>query len=405
MTRRNVAVAAVVAALSLALAACGKDKSGATTATTTAAGTAATPTSAEPVPTKTQTTTVEVTKGDASHAGFDPGAIYRREAPGVVTVISLFGRGASLLGGGGQGTGFVLNANGEIATNAHVVTDGTGQSLRRARQVYVAFSDGNQVPAKIVGVDPNSDVALIRVSPAGLKLRPLPLGQSTGVIVGDPVAAIGSPFGEPQSLSVGVISAVDRSIQSLTGFSISGAIQTDAAINHGNSGGPLVDRTGRVLGINSQIQSTGGGGEGVGFAVPIDTVRRSIGQLRTKGTAAYAYLGISTTQVYPQLAEHFQLAVNHGAWVQSVRADGPAKKAGLRAGGATVVFQTGSYHPAGDVIVEVAGHPITREADVATAIADRSPGDVVTIKYWRGNTERTVRATLGSRPITSPSAG
>ena len=154
----------------------------------------------------------------------------------------------------GSGSGFVISGAGEIVTNAHVVTTGTGARIKRASQVYVKFADGNQVPAKIVGFDPNADVALLRINPAGLTLRPLPLGSTANLKVGSPVAAIGSPFGEEQSLSVGVVSATQRSIDSLTGFKIEGAIQTDAAINHGNSGGPLLDASGRVLGINSQIE-------------------------------------------------------------------------------------------------------------------------------------------------------
>jgi S1-C subfamily serine protease len=242
-----------------------------------------------------ETTRVEVIESNGAKAsGFDPKAIYKSEAPGVVTVVSLFGSGGlgSLLngddggdGGGGVGSGFVLNGEGEIATNAHVVTTGEGDTIKRAKEVYVAFADGNQVEAKILGTDPNADVALLKIDPEGLKLRPLPLGENAGVEVGEPVAAIGSPFNERQSLSIGVISAIDRTIESLTSFSISGAFQTDAAINPGNSGGPLVDGDGRVIGINQQIKSTSGGGEGVGFAVPIDAIKRSIGMLRETGEA------------------------------------------------------------------------------------------------------------------------
>ncbi|HEV3228991.1 MAG TPA: trypsin-like peptidase domain-containing protein, partial [Solirubrobacteraceae bacterium] len=219
------------------------------------------------------TTRVEVVSPKTG-GGFSPAGIYRREAPGVVTVTSVFaGSGGGLFGGGAQqgvGSGFVIGGGGEIATNAHVVTNGTGPSIHKADQVFVDFADGNEVPARIVGYDPNADVALLHVKPAGLTLRPLPLGSSAHVVVGSPVAAIGSPFDEPQSLSVGVISATGRSIASLTGFQIAGALQTDAAINHGNSGGPLVDAQGRVIGINSQIDSSSGGGSGVGFAVPSD---------------------------------------------------------------------------------------------------------------------------------------
>ena len=281
---------------------------------------------------RSQTTRVEVIENSGEEGGFDPKAIYESEAPGVVTVISLFGSSGldSVLDqggeGGGVGSGFVLNGEGEIATNAHVVTTGEGDAIRRAREVYVSFADGNQVEADIVGADPNADIALLRIDPKGLKLRPLPLGESSSVEVGEPVAAIGSPFGEEQSLSIGVISAIDRSIQSLTNFSISGAFQTDAAINPGNSGGPLVDGEGRVIGVNQQIKSTSGGGEGVGFAVPVDAVKRSVEMLRKDGTADYAYLGVSSVELYPQLVEKFDLDVDKGAWVQEVNSGAPGRE-------------------------------------------------------------------------------
>ena len=232
--------------------------------------------------------------------------------------------------------GFVLNDDGEIATNAHVVTTGEGSSIKRARSVFVEFADGNQVEAKILGADPNADIALLKIDPDGLTLRPLPLGDMANVDVGEPVAAIGSPFGERQSLSVGVVSALDRSIESLTNFRISGAIQTDAAINPGNSGGPLVDSDGRVIGVNQQIKSTSGGGEGVGFAVPMDAIKRSLEMLRDGGQAHYAYLGVSSVELYPQLVDKFDLDVDKGAWVQEVNAGGPAEKAGVRGGGSPV---------------------------------------------------------------------
>ncbi len=269
-----------------------------------------------------------------TEGGFDPKAIYEAESPGVVTVLSVFGSGGidELLrgeeGSGGVGSGFVLSGDGEIATNAHVVTQGEGADVERAREVYVAFGDGNQVEAEIVGSDPNADIALLKIDPEGLSLRPLPLGDSASVDVGEPVAAIGSPFGERQSLSVGVISAIDRSIASLTDFAISGAFQTDAAINPGNSGGPLVDGEGRVIGVNQQIKSTSGGGEGVGFAVPVNVVKRSLDMLREEGEAAYAYLGVSSVALYPQLVERFDLDVEKGAWVQTVSPGTPAERGG-----------------------------------------------------------------------------
>jgi S1-C subfamily serine protease len=355
---------------------------------------------------RSQTTRVEVIENAGPEGGFDPKAIYESEAPGVVTVLSLFGSSGldSLLEdgggeGGGVGSGFVLNGEGEIATNAHVVTTGEGEALRRAREVYVAFADGNQVEAEIVGADPNADIALLRIDPKGLSLRPLPLGESSSVEVGEPVAAIGSPFGEEQSLSIGVISAIDRSIQSLTNFAISGAVQTDAAINPGNSGGPLVDGEGRVIGVNQQIKSTTGGGEGVGFAVPVDAVKRSLDMLRKDGEADYAYLGVSSVELYPQLVERFDLDVEKGAWVQEVNAGGPAQEAGIRGGDSPVQFQAQPYRPGGDVITKVGGKPVESSAQLADLIADYAPGEEVPLEIHRGGDTREIEVRLGERPL------
>jgi S1-C subfamily serine protease len=292
----------------------------------------------------------------------------------------------------------VVGEEGEIATNAHVVTDGEGGNLKRARSVYVQFADGNQVAARIVGVDPNSDVALLRVDPAGLTLRPLPLGSSEALEVGAPVVAIGSPYGEPQSLSVGVISGLDRSIESLTGFSIGGAIQTDAAVNRGNSGGPLVDARGRVLGINSQIRSTGGGGEGVGFAVPVDTVRRVLDALRRDGEVRYAFLGVQTTALYPQLAERFGLPVDEGAWVQQVTAGGPAADAGIRPGDDREDFQARSFLVGGDVITRLDGAAVSDPDDLSARLQAYRPGQVITLELLRDGKRRNVRVRLDERP-------
>jgi S1-C subfamily serine protease len=359
---------------------------------------------------RTETTKVEVLQdavGETRARGsFDPAAIYRRESPGVVTVISRgLGADQGQGGDGGLGSGFVISGNGEVATNAHVVTSGEGASIRKAEQVYVRFQDDNQVAARIVGFDPFSDVALLKIDPSGLTLRPLPLGETDDLVVGSPVAAIGSPFGEEQSLSVGVISALDRSIQSLTGFATVGAIQTDAAINHGNSGGPLLDARGNVLGINAQIQTSTGEGSGVGFAVSVDTVKRSLGQLRETGRARYAYLGIATSPVYPQLAEHFDLPVQHGAWVQDVTPGGPSDRAGLRGGGRTEQFQGREYDVGGDVIVAVGRTPVREETDVAEALVGLDPGSTVNVQVYRDGKRRTIRVKLGERPLDAPRAG
>jgi 2-alkenal reductase len=299
----------------------------------------------------------------------------------------------------------VLNGKGEIATNAHVVSQGQGARLKRAREVYVEFADGNQVRAKILGEDPNADVALLRVDPGGLRLRPLPLGSSAKVQVGTAVAAIGSPFGERQSLSVGVVSAIDRSIESLTDFQISGAIQTDAAINPGNSGGPLVDEDGRVIGINQQIKTNSGGGEGVGFAVPVDLVKRSLGQLRETGKVAYAYLGVSSVPLYPQLVERFDLPVQKGAWVQEITPGGPAARAGLEGGDGAARFQARAYRDGGDVVTKLGGVPVEDSNDLSTAVEHYKPGDVVTLKVWRDGKSRDLRVKLGQRPLAQSSGG
>jgi S1-C subfamily serine protease len=356
---------------------------------------------------QTTTTKVEVVRpsSEGGATGFDAGGIYDRESPGVVTVIS-----TGLQGGGGSdaaglGSGFVISGNGEIATNAHVVTSGEGPDIHEASQVYVKFADGNQVSADVKGFDPFADVALLKVDPAGLTLRPLPLGTTRDLRVGAPVAAIGSPFGEERSLSVGVVSALDRSIQSLTGFDTTGAIQTDAAINHGNSGGPLLDDRGRVLGINAQIQTETGDGSGVGFAVPVDTAKRSIDQLRRDGKVRYAYLGVSSVAVYPQLAEHFHLGVKAGAWIQDVSPDGPADHAHLEAGQGEERFQDQAFRPGGDVVTAVQGKPIRGESDLAKVLLGFRPGDTVTLDISRGAQRKQVRVKLGERPLGSPHAG
>jgi len=335
---------------------------------------------------------------ESSLGKFNPAAIYRRQAPGVVTVISEF----SGRGGGGLGTGFIISRDGEVATNAHVVTLGEGSAIRRARSVFVQFRDGDQVPAKIVGQDPNSDVALLKISSSALSLRPLPLGSSSKLTVGVPVALIGSPFGQTESLSVGVISGLDRTIQSLTNFQITGAIQTDAAINRGNSGGPLLDAEGHVIGIASQIASTTGNNQGVGFAVPVDTVKRSLSELRRHGKVAYAYLGVSTVPVFGQLARRLHLGVDHGVYVEQVSSGSPAAKAGVRGGRGSVHFQARDYRVGGDVIVKAGGVALRQDTDLSKAIAGDRPGQSIDLEIVRGGQRQTLQVTLGERPIERP---
>jgi S1-C subfamily serine protease len=352
-------------------------------------------------PREVTTTRVEVVEGLGSEGGFDPDQIYERLSPGVVTVISIFEGGASLLnedGEGGQGSGFVLDSQGYIATNAHVVTAAEGSGSGRAEEVFVEFADGNRVPATVVGDDPNADVALLKIDPTGLELTPLRLGHSAGLDVGEPVAAIGSPFGERQSLSVGVISAVDRNIESLTRFQIGNAIQTDAAINPGNSGGPLLDTRGRVIGVNAQIKSESGGGEGVGFAIPVDTVQRSLRELREDGTVEYGYLGVRALALWPQLAERLDLHVRNGALLDEVEPDSPAEEAGLRGAEDEIEFQATPVPIGGDVILSVNGRRLTRTDDLADVISAMRAGQRVRLDVLRDGKRRTIDIELGQRP-------
>ncbi|HET9592075.1 MAG TPA: trypsin-like peptidase domain-containing protein [Solirubrobacterales bacterium] len=387
--KRLTALAALLLCLAL-LAGCGSGgDGGGSTATGSSSATVAAP---EPAPQPQ----VAI---EASSPGFDASQVYREASPGVVTIRSVFGGGA----GAAEGSGFVLDKDGEIVTNAHVVTDESSGERKPAKNVYIEFPDRNVVPAEIVGFDPFVDVALLKVAPAGLPLQPLELGDDADLRVGQPVAAIGSPFGEQQSLSVGVVSATDRSVKSLTQFEIFGAIQTDASINPGNSGGPLLDAGARGVGINPQIETNSGANDGVGFAVPISAIKRSVAQLREDGTAEYAYLGVSSQALYPQLARKLGLNTTFGGLLSEVVSGGPAEKAGLEGGNDKVRFQAGEYETGGDVILQIDGQDIVEENDLARVIAAHKPGDKVTLTVLHDNQREKVELTLGKRPD-SPSS-
>jgi S1-C subfamily serine protease len=323
--------------------------------------------------------------------------IYRRDAPGVVFVSSKITEGGQV--GQSTGSGFVIGRGGSILTNAHVVGD--------AEQVAVKFSDSRIATAKVAGTDPSTDLALLLVDAGDLELHALTLGSSKDVRVGDPALAIGNPFGLERTLTTGVISAVQRQIPSLQeGFAIGNVLQTDAAINPGNSGGPLLDAIGRVIGVNSQIE-TGGAGRGnvgIGFAVPIDTAKEVIPRLRKDGTIQRAFLGVATRTVDDSL-DALKLPVRDGALVQTVEPASPAAKAGIRPGKGRTTIGGDSVSVGGDIIRAVDGKRVKTNADVADLIGAKRPGDSVQLAILRNGKPRTVTVKLGKRPNNRATGG
>ncbi len=339
-------------------------------------------------------TTTVVQSGGAAPANPEKGAlsprtIYRRDAPGVVFVQARISEGGET--GFSRGSGFVIGRGGSIVTNAHVVG--------AAKKVTIKFSDAKIATAKVAGADPSTDIALLLVDPDGLDLHALALGSSEDVAVGDAALAIGNPFGLERTLTTGVISAKQRQINSLqAGFKIGNVLQTDAAINPGNSGGPLLDAQGRVIGVNSQIETSGGGGSvGIGFAVPVDTLKEVIPRLRREGAIERAYLGVDTRTVDPSL-ESLDLPVSDGALVQSVTAGSPAARAGLRPSRRSAVVGGERIPVGGDIIRAIDGKRVRTNDDLAKQIGAKRPGDRVKIDFVRGDAERSTQVTLVRRP-------
>jgi S1-C subfamily serine protease len=333
---------------------------------------------------------------DKSASGPTINQIYKQVAPGVVFV-EVRGRettspfGFPDQGANASGSGFVISKDGYIVTNAHVVEGSSNVSVR-----FDKGAERGSVDAKIVGTDPSTDVAVLKVDGVPKKdLRPLVLGDSSKVRVGDPTIAIGNPFGFDQTVTTGIVSALQRQIPAPNNFSIDDVIQTDAPINPGNSGGPLLDASGRVIGVTSQI-ATGGsrGSVGIGFAVPVNTVKKVVPQLEENGKIERPFIGVTTAPV-ADVARDLNLPVDKGALVQDVQPGSPAAKAGLRAGhtrtdqGITL---------GGDLIVKVDGRAINGPEDVAKAIEDDKPGDTIRVEFLRGRKRDSVDLTLGVRP-------
>jgi putative serine protease PepD len=306
------------------------------------------------------------TSGDSS-----VNAVYEGAASGVVEIKATgSGNGSqpAPFDGGRQaqalGSGFVYDEEGHVITNQHVVEG--------ASSVEVKFADGSSHEARVVGADPSTDIAVLEVDAPENVLEPLALGSSDALEVGDGVVAIGSPFGLTETVTSGIVSALDRRITSPNGYAITGAVQTDAAINHGNSGGPLLNMAGEVVGVNAQIESESGGSDGVGFAIPSNTVRSVVAQILENGAVEHAYLGVS-------LAD----SEDGGARVAEVRPGSPAERAGLQAG---------------DVITAVDGAEVTGSADLQATIDAQRPGDTVSITYTRSGESGTLDVELGTRP-------
>ena len=328
-----------------------------------------------------------------------PEQVYRDDAPGVVVITDTQTQTVppSLFGGPSSqqvrvlGSGFVLDTRGDIVTNDHVV-DG-------ATEVRVGFSGGATYPARVLGTDPSTDLALIRVDAPAAALHPLKL-VDTPAQVGDTVYAIGNPFGLERTMTAGIVSAVGRAIQAPNGLAIENAIQTDAAVNHGNSGGPLIDRAGDVIGVNSQIE-TGGtsqGNVGVGFAVPSATVRTVTAQLLSTGHAEHAYLGVEVETIDPVVASVARGVPERGVLVSRVTQGGPAAKAGIVGGSKELVVQGEQVVVGGDAIVAIDGKPIDSSDALAAAVAQHRPGDRVVLRVVRDGAARSVTVTVGSAP-------
>jgi S1-C subfamily serine protease len=318
--------------------------------------------------------------------------IYKRDAPGVAFIRanivqqsqSPFGFGPMTQQGTATGSGFVIDKNGSILTNAHVVASAT--------KITVSFGNKESVPAQVVGRDVNDDLALIKVNPSGLNLKPLALGDARSVQVGDPTIAIGNPFGLDRTLTTGVVSALQRKIQAPNGFAISNVIQTDAALNPGNSGGPLLDAAGRVIGINSQIE-TGGNGDanvGIGFAIPINTAKNALPQLQ-KGNIETGYLGVTGSSIKPSM----NLAVKQGVLVESVDPGSGADKAGIKGGQSN---SSDAVSAGGDIITKVDGKAINGIEQLRSAVGSKQPGDKVTLTVLAGGQTKDVQVTLGTAP-------
>jgi putative serine protease PepD len=323
------------------------------------------------------------------------GEIYTRDAPSVVQITVTEGSSSSggFFGQGGQtqqaqGSGFVYDTQGDIVTDQHVVAGATSMSVK--------FPNGASYKATLVGSDASSDIAVIKVNAPASLLHPLALADSSKVAVGDPVVAIGSPFGLQGTITSGIVSALHRDITAPNNFTITDTIQTDAAINHGNSGGVLLNSSGQVIGVTAQIDSESGGNDGVGFAIPSNTVRSIVSQLVSSGSVQRAYLGVHIQTIPGDAAS--QLGGTAGVEVTSVVAGSPASKAGLKGASGSQIVNGQQYATGGDIITAVDGHPVASADTLQTEVAGRKPGTKINLTVVHKGSTKTVTVTLGTRP-------
>lgn len=328
-------------------------------------------------------TTIKLGQGD-----FNPVKIYERDGPAVVTIIGAEDNKAL-----DQGSGFLISEDGKIITNAHVVLDEANEPVK---QIFIEFSNGQRSEAKALQIDPDIDLAVLEADYPD-NVSPLTLSKRTQFLPGEPVAAIGSPFGEAQSLSTGIVSAVDRNVESLTKFSIPNAIQTDASINPGNSGGPLIDSQGEVIGVNQQIISKSGGNDGVGYAIPAAAVEKLMRAVAAEKDNEHTYIGLTTQEVWKELGAELNIP-SGSLLIADILPNSPAGKAGLKGGNSIIYFQGSQIATGGDALVRIDGKRLKQADDLSTILDTKSPGDKVRLTIVRNGKKKNIKITLSSRP-------
>jgi S1-C subfamily serine protease len=320
-------------------------------------------------------------------------AVYDRVADGVVNVTSTAIQMDFLFNAfptQGSGSGSVIDPKGHILTNYHVVAN--------AQDLEVTLADGSKWLAKLIGTDPDSDLAVIKIGVPKEKLKVIPMGNSNGLRIGQKVLAIGNPFGLQRTLTTGIVSSLGRTIRSEAGTLIEDVIQTDAAINPGNSGGPLLNSDGEIIGINSAMLSPSGGNVGIGFAIPVNTAKRVVPELLSRGYVTYPWIGATIQSLIPEVAKYLKLKIERGAMIAEVVKGGPADKAGLKGGHKKIQVGNMIVFVGGDIAVRVDQHDVKTNDELIHYIREKKPGDTVLLKVFRKESFMDVKVTLGERP-------